>query len=129
MKAFSSAERAYLTAQRLARLATVAPDGAVQNNPVTFFLHADDTIDIGGRHMGDTKKFRNVAAGSRVSLVVDDLAPGGGWNPRMVEIRGTAEALSDVAPPADGFSAEVIRITPDRVISFGLPQPEAPTSP
>src|ERR1700712_5592682 len=75
MKAFSSAERAYLTGQRLARLATVAPDGVVQNNPVTFFLHADDTIDIGGRPMGNTKKFRNVLGGSRVSLVVDDLAP------------------------------------------------------
>jgi pyridoxamine 5'-phosphate oxidase family protein len=129
MKALSSAERAYLTGQRLGRLATVAPDGTVQNNPVTFFLHADDTIDIGGGHMGDTKKFRNVSAGSRVSLVVDDVAPGGGWNPRMVEIRGTAQALSGVAPPADGFSTEVIRITPDRVISFGLPEPGAPAAP
>ena len=129
MKAFSSAERTYLTAQRLARLATVAPDGTVQNNPVTFFLQADDTIDIGGRHMGDTKKFRNVSAGSRVSLVIDDLAPGGGWNPRMVEIRGTAQALSGVTPPAGGFSTEVIRITPDRVISFGLPEPEGTAAP
>lgn len=121
MAKFSAAERQYLTGQRLARLATVAPDGTVQNNPVTFFLHADDTVDIGGNHMGDTKKFRNVRAGSRVALVVDDLAPGGGWNPRMVEIRGTAQALSGVEPPANGFSPEVIRITADRVISFGLP--------
>jgi pyridoxamine 5'-phosphate oxidase family protein len=121
MAKFSAAERRYLTGQRLARLATVAPDGTVQNNPVTFFLHADDTVDIGGNHMGDTKKFRNVRAGSRVALVVDDLAPGGGWNPRMVEIRGTAQALSGVEPPANGFSPEVIRISPDRVISFGLP--------
>ncbi len=121
MAKFSAAQRQYLTGQRLARLATVAPDGTVQNNPVTFFLHADDTVDIGGNHMGDTKKFRNVRAGSRVALVVDDLAPGGGWNPRMVEIRGTAQALSGVEPPANGFSPEVIRITPDRVISFGLP--------
>lgn len=121
MAKFSAAQRQYLTGQRLARLATVAPDGTVQNNPVTFFLHADDTVDIGGNHMGDTKKFRNVRAGSRVALVVDDLAPGGGWNPRMVEIRGTAQALAGVEPPAHGFSPEVIRITPDRVISFGLP--------
>src|ERR1700712_1160984 len=115
MRTFNSAERAYLTGQRLARLATVAPDGVVQNNPVTFFLHADDTIDIGGRHMGDSKKFRNVSKGSRVSLVVDDLAPGGGWSPRMVEIRGTAQALSDVEPPANGFSREIIRISAARV--------------
>jgi len=127
MAIFSAAERHYLAGQRLARLATVAPDGTVQNNPVTFFLHADDTIDIGGMHMGDTRKFRNVAAGSKVSLVVDDLAPGGGWHSRMVEIRGTAEALSNVRPPADGFSPEVIRIHPVRVISFGLADAPGPS--
>jgi pyridoxamine 5'-phosphate oxidase family protein len=124
MRQFTRSERSYLAGQRLARLATVSPDGIVQNNPVTFFLRADDTIDIGGRRMGDTKKFRNVRAGSRVALVVDDLAPGGGWNPRCLEIRGTAEALSDVDPPASGFSREVIRISPDWTFSFGLPDPD-----
>ena len=70
--------------------------------------------------MGQTKKFRNVAAGSRVAFVVDDLEPGGGWNPRYLEIRGTAEALTDVEPPARGFSREIIKIQPDWVRSFGL---------
>ncbi len=122
MVVFSAAERNYLAGQRLARLASVSPDGVVQNNPVTFFLRADNTIDIGGLRMGATKKFRNVAAGSRVALVVDDLAPGGGWNPRMVEIRGRAEALSGVQPPRPGFSPEIIRITPEKVFSYGLPE-------
>jgi len=89
---------------------------------VTFFLRSDDTVDIGGNRMGETKKFRNVAAGSRVAFVVDDLKPGGGWNPRYLEIRGTAEALTDVEPPANGFSRQVIKIHPDWVRSFGLPE-------
>jgi pyridoxamine 5'-phosphate oxidase family protein len=85
-----------------------------------FFLRSDDTVVIGGNRMGASKKFRNVAAGSRVAFVVDDLAPGGGWHPRYLEIRGTAEALSDVEPPARGFSREVVKIHPDWVRSFGL---------
>ena len=100
--------------------ATVAPDGTVGNAPVTYFVRADDTIDVGGMRMGETKKFRNVAAGSRVAFVVDDLLPGPGWHPRYLEIRGTAEALSDVEPPARGFSRAVIKIHPDWVRSFGL---------
>ena len=121
---FSGAERAYLAGQRLGRLATVSPTGIVGNAPVTFFVRSDDTVDIGGQRMGATRKFRNVAAGSRVAFVVDDIAPGGGWNPRYLEIRGTAEALSDVEPPGKGFSREIIKIHPDWVRSWGLPPAE-----
>ena len=59
-----------------------------------------------------------------LAFVVDDLAPGGGWNPRYLEIRGTAEALTDVEPPRSGFSRELIKIHPDWVRSFGLPDPD-----
>jgi pyridoxamine 5'-phosphate oxidase family protein len=118
---FSSEERAWLASQKLGRLATVSPDGVVGNAPVTFFVRADDTIDIGGLRMGTTKKFRNVQAGSRVAFVVDIVDTTKGWNPVYLEIRGTAEALSDVEPPADGFSREVIKIHPDWVKSFNLP--------
>jgi pyridoxamine 5'-phosphate oxidase family protein len=98
----------------------------VGNAPVAFFLRSDDTLDIGGQRMGQTKKFRNVAAGCRVAFVVDDLAPGPGWHPRYLEIRGTAVALSDVEPPRSGFSRDVIKIHPDWVRSFGLPDPSSP---
>ena len=118
---FTPEERAWLASQRLGRLATVSPDGDVGNAPVTFFLRADDTIDIGGRRMGKTRKFRNVRDGSRVAFVVDVVDTSQGWNPTYLEIRGTAEALSDVEPPADGFSREIIRIHPDWTNSFGLP--------
>ena len=62
---FSKAERSYLAGQRLGRLATASPSGIVGNAPVAFFVRSDDTIDICGRRMGATKKFRNVTAGSR----------------------------------------------------------------
>jgi pyridoxamine 5'-phosphate oxidase family protein len=118
---FSADERAWLASQRLGRLATVSGDGIVGNAPVTYFLRADDTIDIGGMRMGATKKFKNVAAGSRVAFVVDTVDTSTGWTPHYLEIRGRAEALSDVQPPADGFSREIIRIHPDWSKSFNLP--------
>jgi len=118
---FTPEERAWLASQRLGRLATVSRAGVVGNAPVTFFVRADDTIDIGGMHMGDTKKFRNVRDGSRVAFVVDVVDTSDGWHPIYFEIRGTAEALSDVEPPGDGFSREVIRIHPDWTKSFNLP--------
>ena len=112
---------AYLQAQRLGRLATVDRDGAPQNNPVGFRYNGDlGTIDIGGRNMGATRKFRNVAGNPKVAFVVDDLASVQPWRPRCVEIRGRAQALRDVAAQSAGLSAEIIRIYPERAISFGL---------
>ena len=117
----TDAERAYLAGQRLGRLATVDADGQPQNNPVGFFVNEETgVIDIGGRTMGRTKKFRNVQARPLVSLVVDDLASVQPWRVRGVEIRGRAEALSGWQPPRPGYSGEVIRIHPTRIISWGL---------
>jgi pyridoxamine 5'-phosphate oxidase family protein len=42
------------------------------------------------------------------------------WVVRGVEIRGTAEALTDQAPPNVYMSREVIRIHPRRIIAWGL---------
>ena len=125
---FTTAERAWLASQRLGRLATVSPDGVVGNAPVTYFVRADDTIDIGGMRMGETKKFRNVRDGSRVAFVVDIVDTSQGWHPIYLEIRGTAEARADAGPPADGFSPEVITIHPDWVRSFNLPDADAEPS-
>ena len=111
---------AYLATQRLGRLATVDHTGAPQNNPVGFRYNSDlGTIDIGGRNMGASRKFRNLATNPQVAFVVDDLASTQPWRPRMVEIRGHAEALRG-QDYGSGFSPEIIRVYPDRVISFGL---------
>jgi len=118
---FTSAELAYLATQRLGRLATVQPDGTLQVSPVGFrYNSVTGTIDIGGFNMAASRKFRNVAENGRAAFVVDDIASVQPWRVRCVEIRGRAEALRQQAGQPQGFSAEIIRIYPDRVISFGL---------
>ncbi|MEU7860700.1 PPOX class F420-dependent oxidoreductase [Nonomuraea sp. NPDC049141] len=121
---FTQAELDYLTTQPIGRLATVSPDGQVQNNPTNFFLDADTgTIVIGGGALGGTKKFRNVQQGSTVAFVVDDLAAVDPWTPRGIEIRGSAVALTDHEPPVPGLSRQIITITPSRIITWGLDGP------
>lgn len=117
----TAAHIAYLATQRLGRLATVDGDGRPQNNPVGFHYNAElGTIDIGGLDMGRSRKFRNLATNPNVAFVVDDIASLRPWRVRCVEIRGTAEALVDQSGQPSRFSAEIIRIHPTRVISFGL---------
>ena len=113
-------QRRYLRTQHLGRLATVRPDGTPQNNPVGFRVDDEGRILIGGRDLGRSRKFKNVKANPAVAFVVDDLASTNPWRPRMVEIRGTAEALDDAEPFGPGYSRELIRITPTKVIAFGL---------
>ncbi|TCO49464.1 pyridoxamine 5'-phosphate oxidase family protein [Kribbella antiqua] len=121
MSIFTASELAYLAEQKLGRLATKVPDGTVQNNPVGFFVKAaEGYVDIGGHGLGGSRKFRNIQADPHVSLVVDDLSTEHGWQVRGVEIRGRAEAIVDVDPPMPGFSREIIRIHPERILSWGL---------
>jgi pyridoxamine 5'-phosphate oxidase family protein len=116
---FTQAELDYLAVQPIGRLATVSPDGQVQNNPTNFFVN-DGTIVIGGHALGSSKKFRNVQRGSSVAFVVDDVATVDPWVPRGIEIRGTAVALTDHEPPLPYFSQEIIRITPVKIVTWGL---------
>jgi len=126
----TAAHIAYLATQRLGRLATVDSEGRPQNNPVGFHVDAElGTIDIGGRDMGRSRKFRNVQANPNVALVVDDIFTLRPWKVRCVEIRGTAEALVDQTPGRPRFSAEILRIHPTRIISFGLDNVGAGESP
>jgi pyridoxamine 5'-phosphate oxidase family protein len=123
-EAFSDEQVAYITTQRLGRLATVRKDGTVQNNPVGFGYNAAlGTIDIGGRNMSASRKYRNVAEGSKVSFVIDDIASLDPWRVRMVEIRGDAEAIGEPSDSASPTPGPIIRIHPRRIISFGLDQP------
>jgi pyridoxamine 5'-phosphate oxidase family protein len=119
----SADEIAYLDSQFLGRLATVDGDGAPQNNPVAYRYNADlGTIDIGGHRMATTRKYRNLAGNDRVAFVVDDVVSRQPFQPRCLEIRGRAEALTDQDPPLPGMTRDIIRIHPDRVLSFGLDQ-------
>ncbi|NUP35148.1 MAG: PPOX class F420-dependent oxidoreductase [Streptomycetaceae bacterium] len=118
---FTPAELEYLRTQRLGRLATAAPDGTLQNNPVGFTVDtALGTIDIAGYAMGASRKFRNVEQTHEVAFVVDDIASVTPWKVRGIEIRGTAEAVREAAPRRPGLSAEIIRVHPRRILSWGL---------
>jgi pyridoxamine 5'-phosphate oxidase family protein len=122
---FTEGEVQYLASQRLGRLATAQPDGTLQNSPVGFFYNAAlGTIDIGGRDMAASRKYRNVAANGRVAFVVDDLASVQPWVVRCLEIRGVAEAIEEPSDSAVRFGGPIIRIHPRRVISWGIDPPE-----
>lgn len=114
-------ERAYVQSQPLGRLATVDANGAPQNNPVGVFLDEESgNIVIGGGAIGGTRKVRNVRANPHVALVIDDIVSMDPWTVRGLEIRGTAVALSDVDPPVQFMSREVIRVTPNWIATWGL---------
>jgi pyridoxamine 5'-phosphate oxidase family protein len=106
---FTAAEPDYLHSQRLGRLATLTPDGTLQNNPVGHDVDdATGVISIYGYDLGATRKFHNIIANGQVAYVVDDIASIDPWTVRGVEIRGTAEALRDQPPPSPIMSPEVI---------------------
>ena len=110
----NDAERTYLEAQPLGRLATVDAAGRPHIAPVGFtYNETRGTIDIGGWAMSTTAKFKHVRRNGVAAIVIDDvLAP---WRPRGIEIRGRAEAI----PTAPGADTGLIRIYPDRVHSWG----------
>ena len=117
----TDAQLGYLATQRLGRLATVDSHGAPQNNPVSFSCNPDlGAAGIGRHAMGTSRKFPNIAANTRVAFVVDDIASYQPWKVRCAGIRGHAEALQGQPPPMAGFSAEIIRIHPGRILSFGI---------
>jgi pyridoxamine 5'-phosphate oxidase family protein len=118
---FSDAELEYLGSQRLGRLATLRPDGTLQNSPVGFEIdEGAGVIDIRGRDLGNSRKFHNVADNGQVAFVVDDIASVDPWVVRCLEVRGVAEALTGQVRPAPYLSGEVIRIHPRRIISWGM---------
>lgn len=109
MSGFTQKEVEYLREQRLGRLATVSASGRPHVVPVGFRVDPElGVVDIRGRDMGRTKKFRDVAQTGRVAFVVDDVLPP--WRARGVEVRGRAEVLRD----------ESIRIFPERIVGWGI---------
>jgi pyridoxamine 5'-phosphate oxidase family protein len=120
MSVFTDKELDYLNGQRLGRIATVGADGQPHVVPTSFRYNPDhDAIEVGGLRMSQTKKVRDVLRTGRATIVVDDVLPP--WSPRMIEIRGTAEVISSGGKAlSDNFEDTIVRITPFRVIAFGI---------
>ncbi len=119
MGRFTEQEIEYLQGQRLARVATVNSRGELHVVPTAFHYNPEhETIDIGGHGFTGSKKYRDALRHGQVAIVVDDVAPG---RPRMVEVRGTVEAVptgGDAINP--GFPPAIIRITPTYIVSMGV---------
>ncbi|MBW3665464.1 MAG: PPOX class F420-dependent oxidoreductase [Actinobacteria bacterium] len=116
---FTQAELDYLSqARRLARIATADAAGRPHVTPVGMWHYNPEkgTIDVTGHDFAATRKYRNVAANPRAALVVDDIASTDPFRPRAVVVEGSARAVA--ADEED--AAPLIRITPDRIISWGL---------
>jgi pyridoxamine 5'-phosphate oxidase family protein len=116
MSVFTEAELRYLAGGRqLGRIATVGADGTPHVVPVGWIYNAArDTIDVGGRDLERSKKFRDIAGSGRAAIVIDDLESTDPWRPRGVEVRGRGEAIPLPTP--------LIRIHPERIVSWGLEQ-------
>ena len=115
MSVFRESELRYMAGGRqLGRLATVGADGTPHVVPVAWIYNAvRDTIDVGGSELAETKKFRDVARSGRAAIVIDDVGDTGEGRPRGIEVRGRGEAIAMPTP--------LIRIHPERIISWGLP--------
>ena len=135
MSGFTRGEVEYVRDQQLGRLATVNGSGTLHVVPVGFRYNPElGVLDVRGRNLGQTKKFRDVSRTGRVAVVVDDVlrstrsAP---WRARGVEVRGRAEALEGDA--GSGTGGELIRIFPERIVGGGIdadaPVPNARTIP
>ncbi len=122
MASFSAAELDYLLGERrLGRLATVDATGQPHVVPVGWRYNPETgTIDISGRNFAATKKFRNVKSNTKAAFLVDDVLPP--WRPRSVMVQGQAEALEASVSAGSGGedSGAMIRITPDKIVSWGL---------
>src|SRR5579863_6777200 len=128
MSVFTDSELEYLAGQRLGRIATVGPDGQPHVVPTSFRYNADhDAIDVGGMRMSQTKKLRDVERTGRATIVVDDVLPP--WQPRMIEIRGTASVVPSGGKAfGEGWEDTIVRIRPTRIIAFGIDPGQETTS-
>jgi pyridoxamine 5'-phosphate oxidase family protein len=123
MSVFTDEEREYLVSGvPLGRLATVGPDGMPHVVPTGFrFNQRHDTIDVGGHDFATRKKYRDVLRSPKVAFVIDDIVSVSPWRVRGIEIRGEAEVLDTGGTEVGrGFAPEMFRITPKRIVSWGL---------
>lgn len=122
---FTEGELSYIATQRLGRLATIQPCGDPQVSPVSCYYNPDTgTIDIGGHNMAASRKYRNVQHNPRAAVVIDDMTPGSPPRIRCLEIRGRAQAIPSPESTTARASGAIIRIHPQRIISWGIDPPK-----
>lgn len=118
---FTEKERAYLSSQPLARLATISPSGQPDADVVGFELDGDDILVGSYDNLAGSRKYKNVAAGGqRVSLVVDSLNSMNPMDPVAVKLHG----LASIEHRTGRFGPmEYIVIRPTTSWSWGVEEP------
>jgi pyridoxamine 5'-phosphate oxidase family protein len=109
---FTEAESEYLSEQTLGRVATSSQAGQPHVVPVVYEFDGR-YIYFGGWNLAGSLKYKNITQNSKIAFVVDDLASIRPWAPRGIELRGTAEVLSE-------NGAKCIKITAHSTRSWGL---------
>ena len=118
---FTEKEQEYLRSQTFGRLATIGRDGQPHNVPVGFSYNADlGTIDIAGRGMPDSQKYKNVQRDDRVALLIDDVQGEDHEIVRAIEIKGVAVAARGGKLIRPHCADEIIRIFPARILAWGI---------
>jgi pyridoxamine 5'-phosphate oxidase family protein len=87
---FTEEEVEFLTASRLARVATASCDGQPHVVPVVYEFDGM-SFYFTGWNLERSLKFRNLLENRKVAFVVDDVVSVSPWRPRGVEVRGVAE--------------------------------------
>jgi pyridoxamine 5'-phosphate oxidase family protein len=131
MSVFTPAEIAYITSQRIGRIATVGPDGKPHVVPVGFRYNPEqDSIDIGGLSgLTARKHYRDLVRNSKVAFVIDDIPSYDPWTIRGIEIRGQAEIRTTGGQTIQPFfGPDMIRIHPERLVTWGIESAQAPTT-
>ncbi|MEU8148916.1 pyridoxamine 5'-phosphate oxidase family protein [Nonomuraea sp. NPDC048901] len=112
-------------------MATLAPDGSPHVQPVAIWFDPEtEAVRIGGPELTKSRKYKNVLADPRVSLVIDDQSPTPntlGQTGRGIELRGHAEILFLDPPLHPAFDHETLRIRPHRVIAWNLEPISSPS--
>jgi pyridoxamine 5'-phosphate oxidase family protein len=121
----TSAEIDYIKGQPLARIATTSASGEPDVAAVfcTYRRRVGGFI-IGGLDIEHTRKFLNVRATGRASIVFDDVASWDPYSPRGVKVTGRAEIqVADDTTKLTVEGVPVIVVTPERTWHWGLEVP------
>ena len=122
MSVFTDKELARLRAARLARIATVGPDGQPHVVPLTFTVNeAQDAVDVGGFGFGTSKKWRDALRNPKVTFLLDESSGGEAYG---IELRCTAEVHETggdgINPRFPGFDPQFLRLRPHRIVTWGV---------
>ncbi len=113
---FTKGQIEYIKTQDLARIATASLAGEPDVAAVGFEF--DGEYFYIGEHPGmHSRKYRNIQANPKASLVIDDVVTNGSRRFRMLKIRGPAEFVDRTGYMGTG---KYIKIKPNNLSSFGL---------